>query len=117
MQNVPLMTQWGEGTADKPWIIKSVLAGDSLSGRSTVFLRLKEQEYKRDEAEVAIGIAFKALKLPEKNVTHQLWNAPRGGDRFKSVSRLFYKATHIAILVVNTGFVDQPHRIKSEMAG
>src|SRR3990167_1606371 len=118
MQNVPLMTQSGEGTPDKPWIIKTILFGDYRSGRNTVWDRMTEDNYPLVPPGPLpqIGIDFKTLKFNDGCIKSQIWNAPRGGERMSHVPRGYYRGSHSAILVVRTSMPNQLQRVTKDMA-
>ena len=68
-------------------------------GKSCVLKRLVENEFKEDH-DVTVGVEFGGLlvKIEEKILKLQIWDTA-GQESFRSITRIFYKGSHAAIIV------------------
>ena len=116
MQGTPLMSQWGEGTADKPWVIKTVLFGDSSAGTETVYYRLTEDKYTEHKVHELPPSSPRPLDIKEKccrvNIVQPL--LPIFGNGPPVFSRYFN--SHVCVVVVNTALPTQHAYIQKVMA-
>ncbi|XP_022319744.2 ras-related protein Rab-1-like [Crassostrea virginica] len=80
-------------------MFKVVLLGEAGVGKSSIFLRLKENIF-GDSLQPTVGIesCSKVMKIDSQNITFSIWDTA-GAERFKTITRNYYRNTHAVLLV------------------
>uniref|UniRef100_A0A3Q1GT56 Ras-related protein Rab n=1 Tax=Acanthochromis polyacanthus TaxID=80966 RepID=A0A3Q1GT56_9TELE len=91
-----------EGSSVSEKLFKVVVIGDPMVGKTSIVMRYVGKRF--DPAyKITVGVEFflKTLELDAKTVVRmQLWDLS-GQDRFKNMSRVFYKAAMGALVVLD----------------
>jgi small GTP-binding protein len=68
-------------------------------GKSCMLQRLTQNIFK-DDYQITIGVEFGSyvMKIEEKLIKMQIWDTA-GTEQFRSITKLFYKASHAAFVV------------------
>ena len=79
-------------------LFKIIIIGDSGIGKSCVLKRLVENEFKEDH-DVTVGVEFGSylIKVQDKVLKLQIWDTA-GQESFRSITKIFYRGAHAAIL-------------------
>lgn len=88
-----------EETPHPDFCYKVIIIGDTGVGKSCILYRATTGEFK-DQYEVTIGAEYNTIvvRIRGKTVKLQVWDTA-GQEGFRSVTRVFYKGAHCAILV------------------
>ncbi|XP_062588404.1 ras-related protein RabC-like [Saccostrea cucullata] len=80
-------------------MFKAVLLGEAGVGKSSIFLRLKENVF-GEFLQPTLGIesCSKVVKIDGQNITFCIWDTA-GAERFKTITRNYYRNTHAVFLV------------------
>ena len=80
-------------------LYKVIIIGDAGVGKSCILYRAIKGEFK-DRYEVTIGAEYNSfiVRIKGKVVKLQVWDTA-GQEGFKSMTRIFYKGSHCAIVV------------------
>ena len=86
-------------SAKKEFMYKILLLGDSSVGKTCILTRYSDNTFQEDHM-ATIGLDFKVknVNLDGKIVKVQIWDTA-GQDRFKSVTKNYYKGAHGIILI------------------
>ena len=109
------MTQSGEGTPDKPWIIKTIFLGSQTAGKNTVLSKLTPKitpTYLPANQAIDL-IGYKLWEMPEKNCKNNIWLPPLTTG---PCPRNHFRFSHISISVVRTSLPDQHTRLRQDLA-
>ena len=81
------------------YLFKYIIIGDASVGKSNLLLRFAYGEF-REEYQVTIGVEFGAKNVKIKDQTYriQIWDTT-GQEKFRSISRNYYKSSVCALLV------------------
>eukprot|EP00347_Sterkiella_histriomuscorum_P018721 403344431 len=79
-------------------LFKIIIIGDSGIGKSCVLKRLVDNEFKEDH-DVTVGVEFGSflIKIEDKVLKLQIWDTA-GQESFRSITKIFYRGAHTAIL-------------------
>lgn len=79
-------------------LFKLIIIGDTGVGKSCVLKRLVENEFK-EEHDVTVGVEFGSflIKVEDKVLKLQIWDTA-GQESFRSITKIFYRGAHAAIL-------------------
>jgi small GTP-binding protein len=79
-------------------LFKLIIIGDTGVGKSCVLKRLVENEFK-EEHDVTVGVEFGSflIKIEDKVLKLQIWDTA-GQESFRSITKIFYRGAHAAIL-------------------
>ena len=79
-------------------LFKLILIGDSCVGKSSILMRLTENDFKEDY-EVTVGVEFGSflVKIEDKIIKLQIWDTA-GQESFKSLNKIFYRGSHCVFL-------------------
>jgi Ras-related protein Rab-2A len=79
-------------------LFKVIIIGDSGIGKSCVLKRLVDNEFK-DEHDVTVGVEFGSflVRIEDKVIKLQIWDTA-GQESFRSITKIFYRGAHAAIL-------------------
>ena len=117
MQGTPLMSQWGEGTAEKPWVIKTVLFGDRGAGKATVWSRLIEEDApKQPDPAWGLEAHFSTSHFPALRSRVQYSIPLHQNERGCQVSSSHCRGNHLGIVVVRSSLSGQSLEIQKVMA-
>ena len=81
-------------------VFKVLLLGDSTVGKTCLLLKYTDKIFK-EEHMMTIGLDYRLKRMKLKNgkeVKLQIWDTA-GQDRFRSITKNFYKGTHGIILI------------------
>ena len=94
---------------------KIILVGDISVGKSSLVQRLLGKEF-REEHISTIGTAFASVSIQPKEdmeaITIQVWDTA-GEERYRSMSRFFFRGTQVGILVFDVQVHDSLRKLKS----
>ncbi|XP_048763661.1 ras-related protein Rab-1-like [Ostrea edulis] len=80
-------------------MFKAVLLGEAGVGKSSIFLRLKENVFgERLQPTVGIESCSKVVRIDNQTITLSIWDTA-GVERFKTITRNYYRNTHAVFLV------------------
>ncbi|XP_011425085.2 ras-related protein RabC [Magallana gigas] len=80
-------------------MFKVVLLGEAGVGKSSIFLRLKENVFGESlQPTVGIESCSKIVKIDGQSITFSIWDTA-GAERFKTITRNYYRNTHAVLLV------------------
>jgi Ras-related protein Rab-2A len=84
-------------------LFKIIIIGDSGIGKSCVLKRLVENEFK-DDHDVTVGVEFGSylVRVQDKVLKLQIWDTA-GQESFRSITKIFYRGAHAAILAYSVG--------------
>ncbi|KAL3860662.1 hypothetical protein ACJMK2_010756 [Sinanodonta woodiana] len=78
---------------------KAVLLGDAGVGKSSLFLRIKDDVFdKKLQPTVGIESCFKSLCVDRAEVSFHIWDTA-GVEKFQSLTRSYYRNTQVVLLV------------------
>ncbi len=79
-------------------LFKIIIIGDSGIGKSCILKRLVENEFK-DDHDVTVGVEFGSylIRVEDKILKLQIWDTA-GQESFRSITKIFYRGAHAAIL-------------------
>nr|ADM89081.1 Lea/Rab family small GTPase [Sinohyriopsis cumingii] len=78
---------------------KAVLLGDVGVGKSSLFLRIKDDVFdERLQSTVGIESCLKSLYVDRAEISFQIWDTA-GVEKFQSLSRSYYRNTQVVLLV------------------
>ena len=79
-------------------LFKVIIIGDTGIGKSCVLKRLVENDFK-EEHDVTVGVEFGAflIRVEDKVLKLQIWDTA-GQESFRSITKIFYRGAHVAIL-------------------
>lgn len=79
-------------------LFKLILIGDSCVGKSSILMRLTENDFKEDY-EVTVGVEFGSflVQIEDKIIKLQIWDTA-GQESFKSLNKIFYRGSHNVFL-------------------
>src|SRR3990167_1102898 len=101
MQNAPHIR--GEGTTDKPWIIKTVVFGRIGVGMTSLFRRLTEAVYDPQQEHLPqIGVEFQHRLLKSNTVKLQIWDFAYYGERTYHSFVPYFRNAKIVMIVGRT---------------
>ncbi|KAJ3423679.1 ras and ef-hand domain-containing protein [Anaeramoeba flamelloides] len=97
------------------YLFKVLLIGESGVGKSSLMIRFTD-EFFMDSHIATIGVDFKikTVNVDDKLVKLQIWDTA-GQDRFRSITRQYYRGTKGVILVYDVTNRDSFERIKDWM--
>ena len=80
-------------------LFKLILIGDSCVGKSSLLMRLTENDFKEDY-EVTVGVEFGSflVKIEDQIIKLQIWDTA-GQESFKSLNKIFYRGSHCVFLI------------------
>lgn len=81
--------------------VKAILVGDTQVGKSCIMIRFVENSF-RDHQSTTIGVDFgtRVLNIEGTNVKVHIWDTA-GQEKFKSITRSFYRGAAIAFVVLD----------------
>eukprot|EP00727_Mastigamoeba_balamuthi_P013663 m51a1_g892 putative ras-related protein rab-4b (209) ;mRNA; f:16378-17811 len=93
------------------YLFKFIVIGDANSGKTCILHRFIENKFKRDSTHT-IGVEFgsKIVEVGGKKVKLQIWDTA-GQDRFRSVTRSYYRGAAGALLVYDVTSRDSYNHI------
>ena len=83
--------------SQKPKIVKVIIVGDSCVGKSCFLLRMTDDRFK-EKYDLTIGVEFGAVMNPASNYKLQIWDTA-GQESFRSITRSYYRGSHLQIFV------------------
>ena len=76
-----------------------VLIGESGVGKTCIISRFIDDEYNSDEVSSSSPTFIETvMKFDDKSLKFQIWDTA-GQEKFRSLSKIFYKKANVAILV------------------
>ena len=86
-------------SAKKEFMYKILLLGDSSVGKTCICTRYSDNTFQEDHlATIGLDFKVKSVNLDGKIVKVQIWDTA-GQDRFKSITKNYYKGAHGIILI------------------
>ena len=84
---------------DSSYSVKFIIVGDSSVGKSNILLRFSRNEFDSGH-QATLGIEFANKHVIHNNVDYlvQIWDTA-GQENFRSVTRAYYKASAVAMVV------------------
>ena len=80
-------------------LIKIILVGDSKVGKSSILKRLTEDDF-FEQHNATIGVEFGTCYSRDRHTKFQVWDTA-GEQRYKAITRAYYKGAMIIMLVFN----------------
>ena len=98
-------------------LYKLILIGDTCVGKSSLLMRLTENEF-REEYEVTVGVEFGAflMQIDDKIIKLQIWDTA-GQESFKSLNKIFYRGSHCVFLVYDITREETFHNVEDWLEG
>ena len=97
--------------SQNPKILKVIIVGDAGVGKSCFLLRMTEDKYK-EIFELTVGVEFAAVMNPASNYKLQIWDTA-GQESFRSISRSYYRGSHLQVFVYDISRRDTFEHIDS----
>ncbi len=99
VETVPFNSYAQKNKNAKPpydYLFKTVQLGERRVGKSALLLRFAEDLFSENEYTMTIGIEFKikTIKFEGDIIKLQLWDEPVGKERFRAISRSYYRGAH-----------------------
>ena len=86
-------------SAKKEFMYKILLLGDSSVGKTCILTRYADNTFQEEHmATIGLDFKIKSVNLNGKIVKVQIWDTA-GQDRFKSITKNYYKGAHGIILI------------------
>ena len=80
-------------------LLKLIIIGDSGVGKSNIFMRLCDEEFKPNYTPT-IGVDFKikSISIGDRRLKFQIWDTA-GQERYRTITQTYYKGAHGVLLV------------------
>ena len=97
------------------YLYKVIFIGDSDTGKSSLSQRIAHDSFNPTYIDT-IGVDFfiKYIKISGKIIKLQMWDTA-GADRFRSITKSYYKGSNIIFLVYNVANLNSFENIKKWM--
>jgi small GTP-binding protein len=100
----------------KEFMYKILLLGDSSVGKTCILTRYSENTFQEEHmATIGLDFKIKSVNLNGKIVKVQIWDTA-GQDRFKSITKNYYKGAHGIILIYDVSNPKTYDNIKKWLA-
>lgn len=96
-------------TPKEDFLIKVILCGDASVGKTSIMKRATGKRVETTE-QSTIGVDFDHLSV--NNVRFMIWDTA-GQERFRSVSRAYYRGSHVALIVFDLSRLETFHKVES----
>ena len=97
--------------SQKPTIVKVMIVGDAGTGKSCFLLRITDDRF-REKYDPTIGVEFGAVMNASSNYKVQIWDTA-GQESFRSITRSYYRGSHLQIFVYDISRRDTFEHIDS----
>ena len=81
------------------YLFKIIIIGDSGAGKPAFILRFTDDSFAGNHLNfMGVDFKIKIINFEDKIINLQVWDTP-GGERFRVISKSYYKGTHGIILM------------------
>ena len=100
--------------AKKEFLYKILLLGDSTVGKSSILMRYVENTFQESYlTTVGLDFKIKSVKINDENTVRvQIWDTA-GQDRFRSITRNYFKGAHGIILIYDVTLKDSFYNVRN----
>jgi len=116
LSSTRFITNGTHGATDYDVCVKTILIGDSGSGKSSLLYRYTESDWSPNFI-ATIGVDFKVLTFERQSkvIKLQIWDTA-GQDRFRSITHSYYRGAHGVMVVFDVTNAESFEGIASWMA-
>jgi len=99
---VPIPTKQEEHTTRTfDYLLKIVVTGERSAGKSNFVIRWANDEFNDYMSTLGVDFKMRTLQIRNSLVKVQLWDSSSGPERFRTITKSFYRGAHIILVLVD----------------